>query len=79
MLIKNLPKEIQEVVFERQKEQGNEPNIELNLSSGFELGNFDWIATIEGEDFWSKINHVDYSEFYKRYPRSEVINNYQIY
>ena len=71
MLIKDLPIEIQEIVFERQKEQGNKPNNELKLTNGKNLGNFDWNETIEGGDFWSGIENEYYLEFYEKYPKKE--------
>lgn len=69
MEIKNLPIEIQEIVFQKQKEQNNTPNNELNLSCDKSQGNFNWDETIEGYDFWSDIYNGYFNNFYKEYPK----------
>lgn len=71
MLIKDLPIEIQEIVFQRQEEQGNKPDANLDLEFCKYEDNFNWDQTIEGHDFWEKINEGNYSEFYKKYPKKE--------
>ena len=68
MLIKNLPREIQCLVFKRQCQQNNDPDDKLDLDTGQSGGNFDWDATPEGSEYWQNINCVDYSEFYEKYP-----------
>ena len=71
MLIKDLPIEIQEIVFKRQIEQGNPRNDELDLGNGRSNGNFNWDDTIEGDEFWENIYDGDFSEFYEKYPKKE--------
>lgn len=69
MLIKDLPIEIQEIVFQRQQGQGNEPNAELELDLCKKECNFNWDQTIEGHDFWEDINDGYFDDFYKKYPK----------
>jgi len=69
MLIKDLPIEIQEIVFQKQQGQGNEPNAELQLSLDKKECNFNWDQTIEGYDFWEDINDGYFDDFYKKYPK----------
>jgi len=69
MLIKDLPIEIQEIVFQKQQGQGNEPNAELELSLDKTECNFNWDQTIEGHDFWEDINDGYFDDFYKKYPK----------
>jgi hypothetical protein len=71
MLIEDLPIEIQEVVFKRQKEQGNTKTKNISLDDDKSQGNFNWYESIEGLDFWKDINHGDFTEFYKKYPKEE--------
>ena len=70
MKIKDLPQPIKELVLKRQVEQGNEPNEELYLISGKKRGNFDWIETIEEDDFWNKIDLGNFKPFYDLYPQN---------
>jgi hypothetical protein len=72
MLIKDLPKEIQEVVFKRQEEQGNPRNDSLQLSSNKNNGNFDWNITKENNDFWYEIMEGNFHVFYEKYPKKEA-------
>ena len=72
MLIKDLPKEIQEVVFKRQEEQGNPKHDKLNLNFCKDEGNFDWNITKEGDDFWEEINDGNFDVFYEKYPKKEA-------
>jgi hypothetical protein len=67
MLIKDLPKEIQEVVFKRQEEQGNPKNDKLTLYFCKEEGNFNWYETKEGNDFWEEIRKGNFNVFYQKY------------
>ena len=69
MLIRELPIEIQEIVFQKQQEQGNEPNAELELEFCKKECNFNWDQTIEGYDFWEDINDGYFDDFYKKYPK----------
>lgn len=72
MLIKDLPIEIQELVFKRQEEQGNPEKFNGNLSLGKGSGNFKWEETEEGMYFWSSINNGDFTKFYEKYPKKEA-------
>ena len=72
MKIKELPKEIQERIFECQIEQGNKPTNELTLGSNRDGYNFDWSYSTEGLDFWNKINSGNYEIFFARYPKKEA-------
>lgn len=58
-LIKDLPMWVHEIVFERQKEQGNEPSAELYLYNLQEDGNFTWEHTKEGE-IWENADDGNY-------------------
>lgn len=72
MKIKELPEEIQAIVFLRQAEQGNPRNAEIDLNKGQSEKGFTWWKTPEGYSFWEKIyNYSDYTEFYKKYPKLE--------
>ena len=73
MKINNLPLEIQKRVFECQKEQGNEPNNEISLGSNRDGKNFDWSYTVEGLNFWNKINDGKYEIFFGKYPKQDFI------
>lgn len=53
--IKELPKWVQEIVFERQKEQGNEPNSNVYLCDLNNKGNFMWDKTNEGYGIWVNV------------------------
>ena len=59
-LIKDLPSWVQKIVFERQKEQGIEPNDEIYLSNIKECGNFDWVETKERHVIWEEANEGNY-------------------
>ena len=58
--IKYQPKWVREIVFERQKEQGNEPNDENYLSNLKECDNFDWHDTKESCHIWQETNEGNY-------------------
>jgi hypothetical protein len=68
MLIKDLPKEIQEVVFKRQEEQGNLKNDNIDLEESKEKNNFSWERTKEGYNFWREIYKGNFNVFYQKYP-----------
>jgi hypothetical protein len=55
--IKDYPKWVQEIVIKRQIEQGNEPNIELYLTSSQKDGNFYWQDTKEELVIWNKADN----------------------
>lgn len=77
MLIKDLPKEIRDLVSKRRKEQGDNRNIEdcgsesvAKCNKYTRLG-FVWDETIEGQGFWQKIQNGNFTEFYEKYPKKE--------
>jgi hypothetical protein len=74
MQIKKLPKQIQNKVFEKQIEQGNKPDKETYLIYSKNKGNFDFIGTEEGHDFWREIVKGNYDDFYKKYPKDKTPN-----
>ena len=74
MQIKELPKQIQKKVFEKQIEQGNIPNEEVNISESKGDGNFDWDETDEGYSFWFEVFQGRYYEFYEKYPKDKTPN-----
>lgn len=64
MLIKELPPDIQRRALLRQQEQGNPPNLEINLGNGRTCGNFDWDKTPEGDDYWWAVEEEgDYFQY----------------
>lgn len=69
MIISDLPIEIQEVVFLRQEEQGNDKDKNISLDNDRNQGNFNWDESTEGYDFWADINCQNYLEFYEKYPK----------
>lgn len=71
MIIKELKSEhprIYNRILECQKEQGNEPNDNLDLNAIKISQNFDWDKAVEGFDFWDRINKKDFNVFYEYYP-----------
>ena len=72
MQIKELPKQIQKKVFEKQIEQGNLPDKELYLIYGKDKGNFDWSNTEEGWYFWDDVIYRKYETFYEKYPKDKT-------
>ena len=71
------PPEIIELMFQRQKEQGNPKNIEpflddIRVSRG--SGGFTWSETIEGDEFWETILiDLEFDIFYEKYPKIDKI------
>lgn len=55
MKIKDLPKDIKRLAIANQIAQGNEKNIDLEVSDGIKEGNFNWDDTREGYDFWELV------------------------
>jgi hypothetical protein len=55
MIIKDLPKKIKLLALQRQKDAGNIPNENLSVDAFKVNGNFDWIETPEGNNFWEII------------------------
>lgn len=65
MLIKDLPKRLQEMVLENMKLQRID-----NRGRDFVVNSFDWIASPQGHKFWADIDQGIIPEEYK-----ETINN----
>lgn len=61
-------------MLERQAEQGNLENVKVFQKCacrGKSNGGFDWISTVEGEDFWHQVINYKYFElFFEEYPKS---------
>jgi len=56
--------------LECQKEQGNEPNDEVDLFSDAKRGGFIWCLTKEGSAAWGDIEEFGYyGTFYKTIPK----------
>jgi hypothetical protein len=78
MQITDLAPELQELVHQRQKEQGNDGSYEGSLYTSRSDGNFDWEDTPEGYYFW---NHVDDGKDmtnHECYPKT-INNQFPIY
>lgn len=58
--IKYHPNWVQEIVFERQKEQGNEQNSNVYLCEPVEHENFTWTQTTDGLDIWNSADNGNY-------------------
>ena len=69
MDIKRMPLEIIFKMIERQVEQENLADTS-KLNNNKTGGGFDWERTLEGFNFWDRINFGDYNEFYKKYPKN---------
>lgn len=71
MKLKELPQPIRELAEKRIREQGNEPNGELELVYEKTRGGFNWDETKEGYQFWyyiesgkfEQLNPYDYAIF----------------
>ena len=72
MLIKELPKKIQELVY---KEAINDITQEDDIGFSAVL---DWGTTKDGFSFWHMINKKIYSEFEKKYGPINTIDSYSI-
>lgn len=68
MKLKDLPTPIRELAEKRIREQGNEPNEEIDFVFGKDEGGFDWIITEEKHEFWSAINNGNFDVFYQLNP-----------
>lgn len=69
---------IQNKIMERQKEQGNEPNLEVSCIAGSNIGGFHWDPTPEGVDFWRKVLTTNSEEaFFEKYPlkRDSIVDS----
>lgn len=68
MKLKELPQPIRELAEKRIREQGNEPNEELELVYEKTRGGFNWDETEEGIAFWNEIDNGYYDVFYQLNP-----------
>ena len=72
--LKGFPKEIVDKMLEYQVEQGNPRDVsvfERYPNAGQDLGGFNWRATIEGDDWWSKvIDDKNFDIFFLKYPKT---------
>ena len=72
--LEGFPKEIVERMLECQVEQGNPRDVsifERYPNAGQDLGGFNWRATIEGDDWWSKvIDDKNFDIFFLKYPKT---------
>ena len=75
--ISKLPIEIQELAFQRQREQGNSTKYIGPIETSKSRGNFNWVETPE-EKFWIALNHGDDISNHPDNPIMKV-PNYQIY
>lgn len=72
MQYKDLDPVIQLKVMERQKEQGNKPNLSLNTDTSANGGGFNWNHTIEGHEFWFNTLVLDnHKKFFDKYPKQQ--------
>lgn len=55
LLIKELAPELQELVHQRQRECGNNGIFDGKLDESGVNGNFSWVSTPEGSDFWYNV------------------------
>jgi hypothetical protein len=85
MKIKYLPEPIKKRALECQKEQGNEPNEELELDADGDGGGFYWIDTKERKQIWNGVNQGYYEAFYSfhgpniiRLTRSQIAEKFGI-
>ena len=72
--LKGFPKEIVERMLECQVEQGNPRDVsifERYPNANQDLGGFNWRATIEGDNWWSKvIDDKNFDIFFLKYPKT---------
>lgn len=74
MLINDLPKEIQKLVY---KERLNQRKPSVPFTDGLDIYQssvLEWVSTRDGRDFWKRINSGDFKEFYERYPKPKVVD-----
>ena len=72
---KELPPQIQEVMMDRQEEQGNSRNPEIfindiTISQGG--GGFNWNDSEEGSSFWDDVTRGDFDQFYDCHPEKTI-------
>jgi hypothetical protein len=58
MTISELPEDIQKIALLRQQEQGNKPDVTLDLNLCQIGGNFNWDETLEGTDIWENLYYA---------------------
>lgn len=78
MIIKELPKEIYDLIKQRTLEQGNQfdDSKEVFWSPVGQRKGLNWARTPEGNSFWYNIQDGKFDEFYKKYPKEgPKINN----
>lgn len=72
-LVKDLPKEIQDLWVKRAIEQGNSSKFDDNTTISIVY----WAHTREGFDFWYEIEQENYKPFYDLYPQSKTFEQLQ--
>lgn len=58
IIIKEMPEELQALVHQRQKEQGNDGTWEGTCQNDERNENFSWKESPEGQDFWNDLFHT---------------------
>ena len=71
MEISALPLEIQVIIHQRQKEQGNDGTFVGELSRGKNNNNFNWKESPEGPDFWSELYNYGWEKV-KNHPLNPI-------
>jgi hypothetical protein len=70
--IKGFPIEVVQRMVDCQVEQGNKADVTVFQSNVYAyvlFGGFDWDKTIERSFFWHRVIDIDFSEFFKMYPK----------
>lgn len=71
--LKGFPIEVVQKMLEEQVKQGNKEDVKVFQAFSGEdcsLGGFDWVKTIEGQDFWYDVlTDKNFNEFFKKYPK----------
>lgn len=79
MLISDLPIELRQLAYKRQRDQGNSGNFDGYLSCTASNNNFDWAQTPEGNSFWNNVDEGRSVTHYDCYPKPpQEINDYEI-
>ena len=72
--LEEFPREIVERMLECQVEQGNPRDVSIfehYPNADQDSGGFNWRATIEGDDWWSKvIDYKNFDIFFLKYPKT---------
>lgn len=74
MLIKDLPKEIQELVHKEQRNQKKPIGAWAGSMDIYQSYVLNWSATTDGREFWKAINAGCFSIFYEKYPKPKSEN-----